>query len=349
MPHEAGAGRRVRSLPQGSGDGAHALHHAAPAPRLPQSTRGPQPARQRALEHIRRRRDRRVRPQRMGAWQQASPRQGQRSSAPARAVQRQNHIHHGQARADDDHIVLGADPFQRTLGPRVRDHGARSALGGLRSRIAGGQHNGAGANQHSIRRAHPVRFDRRRPGVDAMDQLRPGPRRRIQPRADIGTIVHAGREPVRIGVVRAVGLQPTHEIVRTPLDRAHPAAADVQQMPLERRAIGRPQGVRGIDPHRRHALVRQAHSQHRPRKARADDGDAVGVGHGPPGRIRSPDYRPRPRHTSPVAASPLRGTGPSCPRRSACSRPRRPVPACSTRRGPGPTSRPPGEPAPHSR
>ena len=48
----------------------------------------------------------------VGAGRQAAARHRRRLAAPSLRLQAQNHIHHGQARAEDEDVVLGPDAVQ---------------------------------------------------------------------------------------------------------------------------------------------------------------------------------------------------------------------------------------------
>jgi hypothetical protein len=206
-------------------------------------------------------------------WRQAPTRQGRRLAGPAARDQRLDHVDHGQARADDDDVVGGGDPVQRSGRPGIADDPASDRVRRVRRRIAGAQDDSVGLDLATVRQGQAVGRDGGHARDAALDQTRMRGLDRGQLGADIVAIELARGEVGGIRQFGPVDLQPVGEIVGPALDRGHPVGPDVEQMPLERGRIGdaRAEVGRDVDQHGGDPALGQPGGQHGAGEAAADD------------------------------------------------------------------------------
>ena len=226
----------------------------------------------------------------VGAGRQAAARHRRRLAAPSLRLQAQNHIHHGQARAEDEDVVLGPDAVQRPRRPGIgQDARALSRRSGARGGVAGGQNHGAALDAATIGEEGCSSVSGDGLSFDLADQVRADGPDGLQPVLDIEAVKQSRSETFRIGAGGRVFLQPVDE-VPWPVDNgAHPLRTDVQSVFRQRRRIGHAgaEDLAALDQDRGLPAFGQPRGQHGAGKAAADDdhGQKGGVVH----RVTTPE------------------------------------------------------------
>jgi hypothetical protein len=172
--------------------------------------------------------------------QQPAPGDGDGVTAPALGVERQQHVHGRQPRADQENLVLRPDLRQRVQRPGIGQMPvARSVQARqrepARGRVSAGQHDvlrhaaaAVGEPEHGAARLGLHRHHLARDPGQATGR---GGLRLRQAGLDVAAVVGAAGEVVRVGG-QSGARRPAHEMVRLVRQQAHAAGAHVQQMLL---------------------------------------------------------------------------------------------------------------------
>jgi len=217
--------------------------------------------------------------------QQTAARQDDDRSALATAFERQRHVDHGQARADDEDRRVGRETFERAGAPRLFGRKAVERRLGV---VAGGEDRDVRRQRFTGREREPhvvgLFFD-----VETKRTYAPDASIGQRLSGEVGEVVaieaaRDEREPIRRARA-AARAEPRDEVVRLAGECAHIGDAHIEEVPGIVGGVRQPAAKRlaRLDHHdfvvRRVEPPREMRRHEDPRRAAADDRDSHGLLH----------------------------------------------------------------------